>query len=197
MKCAWHNGWWVVVVLSAAGISGCSRTSTNWEYMPGMMDQISIKASEPDATRPGTGALRAPVPGTVSRDFVPYPFAGDPEAAGVQLANPLPRTMEVLAKGQQLFGTYCLVCHGTTGLGDGPIVPRFPRPPSLLSDKVQQWPDGRIFHVMTEGQNVMPSYAAQVTPEQRWAIVHYVRVLQRAGTPTKDDMVQVKALVQP
>ena len=73
-------------------------------------------------------------------------------------------------------------------MGDGSIVPKFPRPPSLQSDKVRQWADGRIFHTITIGQNLMPSYATQISAGDRWAIIHYVRALQRAKHPTAEDL---------
>ena len=71
-----------------------------------------------------------------------------------------------------------------TGQGDGYIVPKFPRPPTLQSDKVRNWPDGNIYHVITMGQNLMPSYASQILPADRWAVIHYVRALQRSQHPT-------------
>src|SRR5207302_715869 len=107
------------------------------------------------------------------RDYEPYHYADDPEAAGRELKNPLRPTMKVLRRGKVMFETNCAVCHGKLGDGDGPVVPKFPRPPVLYSDKVRNWPDGRIFHVATHGQNLMPSYASQVTPSDRWAIIHY------------------------
>ena len=94
----------------------------------------------------------------------------------------------MLLRGKHLFNTYCIVCHGPMGEGDGFIIPKFPRPPSLQSDKVRGWPDGRFYHVMTAGQNLMPSYASQIAREDRWAIAHYIRVLHRAKNPTAEDL---------
>ncbi len=129
-----------------------------------------------------------PVQGTIPRGFEPYAFAKDPEAAGRELKNPLRRTHAVLARGQALFNTYCIVCHGPQGEGNGTIIPKFPQPPSLQSDKVRGWPDGRIYHVVSSGQNLMPSYASQIAPADRWSIIHYVRVLQRSKNPTSEDL---------
>jgi mono/diheme cytochrome c family protein len=84
--------------------------------------------------------------------------------------------------------TYCVVCHGPKGDGQGYIVPKFPMPPSLYSPKVTNWPDGRIYHVITHGQNLMPSYASQILPEDRWAVIHYVRALERAANPLPQDL---------
>jgi mono/diheme cytochrome c family protein len=170
---------------------GCShrKENTALEYMPNMAYGPSIKAQNEDPMHPGYSAMRTPVPGTVPRGFTPYRFAaGDSLIAQRELVNPLPRTAEVLGRGQRVFNTYCIVCHGPKGDGQGYIVPKFPMPPSLFSAKVTQWPDGRIFHVITRGQNLMPSYASQILPEDRWAVIHYVRALERAANPLPQDL---------
>ncbi|MBI2346044.1 MAG: cytochrome c [Deltaproteobacteria bacterium] len=171
-----------VLLITAA----CDRSKTTWEYMPDMADTPAVKAYEWDATSPAGRSARAPIKGTIPQGFEPYPFDKPEETAG--LANPLPRTAEVLARGKVVYETYCHVCHGSRGLGDGPIVPKFPKPLSLVSAQAREYSDGRIFHVITKGQNLMPSYASQLSPEQRWAAVHYVRVLQRAANPTPEDI---------
>lgn len=171
-----------IAVLGVLALSACGKhEKPNTVYMPDMAYSPAFKAQE-------EGGMRVPVKGTVSRNHVSYRFPTDPEGAGRELRNPLRRSKETLARGQKMFNTYCIVCHGAGGAGDGTIVPKFPRPPSLTSEKVVGWPDGRLFHVMTAGQNLMPSYASQVDEEDRWAIAHYVRVLQRAANPTPDDL---------
>ena len=172
-------------------VMGCShrKGSPAMEYMPNMAYSPAVKAQNEDPMHPGYSAMRPPVPGTVPRGFTPYRYAaGDSLLAQRELVNPLPRTADVLGRGQRVFNTYCIVCHGPKGDGQGYIVPKVPMPPSLLSDKVTTWPDGRIFHVVTRGQNLMPSYASQILPEDRWAVIHYVRALERAAHPTPQDM---------
>lgn len=150
-----------------------------------MMDQKSLKAQRKEEFFADGRAMRNPPEGTVPRGFTPYPYKRTDQAGevGRNFQNPLPRTPEVLARGQKLYNTYCIVCHGPKGKGDGTIVPKFPMPPSLHSDKVRGWGDGSIYHVVSAGQNLMPSYASQIEPTDRWAIVHYVRVLQLAVNP--------------
>ncbi|MDO8643583.1 MAG: cytochrome c, partial [bacterium] len=148
-------------------------------------DQPSFKTQE---------KMLVPPAGTLPRGGQWYPYPGQPEMAGARLKNPLPRTLEVLQAGQVSFETYCVVCHGVKGDGNGLIVPKFPKPPSLFSEKVRHWPDGRIFHAMTEGQNLMPSYAVQISEKDRWAIVHYVRALQKSAVPSKKDLEAVERL---
>jgi mono/diheme cytochrome c family protein len=135
-----------------------------------------------------------PVAGTVPMNYVAYPLAGKDEKtaalAGQQLRNPLTPTMVVLERGRKVFADYCQTCHGSEGQGDGPIVGPglFPAPPSLHTPTAQQFKDGRIFHVITRGQNTMPSYADKLTVADRWAAIHYVRALQRALDPKPEDL---------
>jgi mono/diheme cytochrome c family protein len=179
----------LVVIALSMMLSGCGATGNvgPWEYVgPDMKDSQAVKAQKigPDGV-----AGRMPVEDTLSQNEPePYMYANDPDGAGKNLKNPLPRTKAVLKRGQHFYDTYCIVCHGKRGEGDGNIIPKFPRPPSLQSDKVRQWSDGRIYHVITMGQNVMPSYASQIEPKDRWAIIHYIRVLQRSLNPTDEDI---------
>lgn len=175
-------------LLCALAFTACSETQTTWEFMPDMADQISVKAYEPDEHAPDGANVRTPPAGTIPRNFEPYPFGDDAEAAGAQLKNPLPRTAAILARGQKTYDTYCYPCHGKTGLGDGPVVPKFPQPPSLHSEKMHSWPDGRVFHLITRGGAFMPSYATQIPADERWAVVHYLRVLHAATHPSAADM---------
>ena len=171
------------VFFLAVLLSGCLHEEPNRVYMPDMAYSPAYKAQEP-------GGMRTAVKGTVSRDYVLYPYPNTPqgaEAAGKELVNPLQATQVVLIRGQALFNTYCIVCHGPTGTADGSIVPKFPKPLSLHTARARGYPDGRIFHIISNGQNLMPSYATQIEAADRWAIIHYVRVLQRSYEPTAED----------
>ncbi len=174
-------------LLAVLAVSGCARQKRQpaLEYMADMAYGPSIHAQSEDPMAPGATSMRLPVAGTVPRGFTPYRYASqDSLIAQRELVNPLSRAADVLGRGQRLYMTYCVVCHGEKGDGQGYIVPKFPMPPSLLSTKVAVWPDGRIYHVITRGQNLMPTYASQILPEDRWAVIHYVRVLSRAANPT-------------
>ena len=69
---------------------------------------------------------------------------------------------------------------------------QFPKPPSLHNQKVLNWSDGNIYHVITNGQNVMPSYSEQVSVDDRWAIIHYIRTLQRSKNASDEDLTKAK-----
>jgi hypothetical protein len=132
--------------------------------------------------------MRRPVQGTISRGFIPYKFRGRAESAEKYLVNPMPSDSIVLADGKKKYEAFCSPCHGNFGKGDSRLKGQFPNPPTLHSDKVRNWSDGAIFHVITEGQNVMPAHARQIPVKDRWAIVNYIRVLQRAVNAKESDL---------
>lgn len=171
------------VVLLA--LAGCTHEKPNFTYMPDMAFSPALKAQE-------EGSMRLPVEGTIPRGYNPYPYK-DVKDAERELKNPLQKTKTVLERGKVVYNTYCIVCHGPTGLGDGYVVPKYPRPPSLQSDKIRNAPDGHIYHVVTVGQNLMPSYASQITPADRWAMIHYLRALQRSQHPSPQDVKAAEA----
>lgn len=168
---------------------GCDPKKPQVELIQDMMDQESYKAQDQDPLT-GLSSNRLPPEGTVPRGFKPYQFKpSDGDLAGKKLSNPLARpTPDTLAKGKERYTTFCAVCHGDTGKGDGPVAEKFTvkRPPSLISELVRNYPDGRLYHIITVGQGIMGSYAGQVgSPENRWAIVTYIRSLQKMTTETK------------
>jgi mono/diheme cytochrome c family protein len=136
--------------------------------------------------------MRVPVEGTVAKGFIPYPFVGETDPSKV-LSNPYLPTKENLDLGEKKYLTFCSPCHGNFGDGDSRLNEQFPNPPSLHSERARDFSDGWIYHVITIGQNVMPSYASQITREERWAIVNYIRVLQRAKNATYSDLEFVRA----
>lgn len=92
---------------------------------------------------------------------------------------PFPITHEVLERGQDRFNIYCSPCHDYTGSGHGMVVQRgFPAPPSYHTDRLREAPAGHFFEVITNGFGAMYSFAGRITPQDRWAIVAYIRALQ-------------------
>ncbi len=177
----------VALVASAGGYITWNKIL----YLPPydwMMEQFKVKPQSESDFYSDKFGMRMPVEGTVARGFIPYPYKGKPEEAAKYLVNPLLPTKEVLALGKKKFLTFCSPCHGNFAEGNSRLRGQFPNPPSLHSDKVRNWPDGSIFHVITEGQNVMPSYQYQISREERWAIVHYIRTLQRALNAKESDV---------
>ncbi len=97
---------------------------------------------------------------------------------------PLAVTKELIDRGQERYNIYCIVCHGPVGNGDGMIVRRgFSKPPTYHDDRLRNAPVGHFFDVMTNGWGKMNSYAYQIQPADRWAIVAYIRALQVGQNP--------------
>ncbi|HWZ42873.1 MAG TPA: cytochrome c [Candidatus Saccharimonadales bacterium] len=164
-----------VAMTLAAGCASSEKRA--FEYMPDMVRDPAYKAFAPNpVTRDGL-TLQRPVAGTIPRGYRPFYYgAGDPEAvrAGVELRNPYTPNPKTLEEGKQLFRTYCQVCHGPEGKGDGPISSKIPPPPAYQSARLMEFPQGRIFYVITLGTGKMPSYSAQLSADERWKIVTYV-----------------------
>jgi cytochrome c553 len=92
---------------------------------------------------------------------------------------PFPVTMQVLQRGQERFNIYCTPCHSRVGNGEGMIVQRGYRPAgNYHTPRLLAAPLGHFFYVMTNGHGAMPDYAAQLSPQDRWAVVAYIKALQ-------------------
>lgn len=180
----------LILLASAFALSACTASGPadlhkepNVELIQDMMESPALKAQDFDTfNREGQGS-RLPPDGTVPVGYEKYPYHLQPDL-GAKLQNPVAGRMtpELLDLGRTKFETYCAVCHGYEGKGDGPVsVKMSVKPPSLLTDKIMKtYTDGHIFHVISDGQGVMSSYAYQlVNPSDRWAIVNYVRSLQK------------------
>jgi cytochrome c553 len=98
-------------------------------------------------------------------------------------------TRQELDRGRERFNIYCSVCHGLTGEGDGMIVQRgFPQPPSFHDQRLRDAPEGHFFYVLTHGYGIMYPYADRITPEDRWAIIAYIRALQLSRNSSINDV---------
>jgi hypothetical protein len=124
-------------------------------------------------------AMRAPLEHTVAVGAL---HDDDPIYTGESLVHlPLPATGALARRGEERFNIYCAPCHDRTASGHGMVVQRgFPPPIDLASDRVRGLRDGELFGVITHGVRNMPSYAAQIPAPDRWAIVLWLRVLQRS-----------------
>lgn len=138
-------------------------------------------------------AARPPVPGTVATDApveIDDPYYSGRSGDMYVGKLPVPVTRELLLRGQERFNIYCAPCHDRTGQGKGIVPSRTTGwlPTDLTGPAVYEMPDGEIFNVITHGRRTMPPYAAQIPVADRWAIVAYVRVLQRARRGTVQDV---------
>ncbi len=166
-------------MLSACNGSG---NNPNIEVIPNMMDQVSIKSQDWNPQEGDKVQMRAPPAHAVARGHKPYKYAEDPIAAEKQ-PNPFAsdRSPELVELGKRQYTIYCGVCHGAGGAGDGTVADKMAvKPRSLINPESKAFTDGRIYHAITAGRGVMGSYAGQIPNEKaRWAVVNYVRSLQR------------------
>jgi mono/diheme cytochrome c family protein len=155
-----------------------------------MRDQPSLKPDEPshfaglplDANfSAGTSSL-PPVSDTVARGYTDLNSAlyTGKDAQGNDVTQfPFPITMADIQRGQNRFNIYCAPCHGILGNGGGVVIAHgFTGAPTYHQDRLRNAPVGHIFDVATRGLNTMPSYANQISPQDRWRIVAYIRALQ-------------------
>ncbi len=155
--------------------------------MSDMQDQPRLGAQQGSAFFKDGRGMRMPVQGTVARGHLPSATGTQDEAAA--LPNPLPRTKEVFAQGKAAFTDRCAVCHGPVGNGVGSLTAAYgAKPANLQSQQFRDYADGQIYWTIVNGKNAMPSQAADLTEDQRWAVVHYVRALQRAQNAKDEDL---------
>jgi S-disulfanyl-L-cysteine oxidoreductase SoxD len=151
-----------------------------WPWDHDMMNQISIKPQESvDEVNPGMKVFpkrSVPVAGTTV-------YVKDFDAA-TKMANPVPVDAKSVDKGGRLFAIYCTPCHGKSGTGDGLVGEKLILKPYNLTSSNDQhpwdtkaFPDGYIFGMMTFGGAVMPSYANDLSANERWNVVNYIRVV--------------------
>jgi Cytochrome C oxidase, cbb3-type, subunit III len=134
---------------------------------------------------------RQPVPGTVARGELRVDellYSGTENGAESN-RFPFPITRADLERGRERYNIYCTPCHDYTGSGRGMIVQRgFPQPPSYHIQRLRDAPVGHFYQVMTNGFGAMYSYAARITPADRWRIAAYIRVLQLSENATVNDV---------
>lgn len=157
----------------------------NLEIFTEMVYSKAVESFTPSSKLPGGMAQQPLVAGVVPRGFLPLPFGPGPEEAkraGIELQNPFTGDDQALARGQRLYAIYCVNCHDAGGNGRGPIVQRgMLPPPSLHAARALELPDGEMFHILTFGQGNMASHAAQLSRDERWQVLLYVRRLQEEG----------------
>lgn len=128
---------------------------------------------------------------------VPRRAPGDEDAYASALTKagtfidepPFPIDLETLQRGRERFAIFCSPCHGLSGEGDGMIVQRgFKRPTSFHTDRLRGQPIGYFVDVISGGFGVMPSYAVQIAPRDRWAIAAYVGALQLSQSASLTDL---------
>ena len=169
----------LVILLSA----GCDRGRKHpgWDYFPDMFYSNAYETWSPNTVFPDGKTVQAPVAGTVSREALPFmygPSTKERTRAGRELVNPLEAGPDNLARGAEIYSTFCISCHGEKGDGKGHLVTsgvyNYPVR-TLVSDEMMKRPDGELFHTITLGFGVMGAHGSMIRPEDRWKAILYVR----------------------
>jgi len=205
----------VAAVVALAGFRGHFFKSPPIELFPDMDRQPKVKAQKPSDFYANGAGTRLPVEGTVPLGYAmpehkevdgscgemqgPYRqirFSAAPDyfntgKMGDQWGDGLPFeiTPEIMARGQERFGIYCAVCHGATGEGNG-ITSKYGIVgiANLHQERLLKMADGEIFNTITHGKNTMSAYGYKVQVPDRWAILAYIRALQRSQQGTVADV---------
>ncbi|MCB9025300.1 MAG: cytochrome c [Bdellovibrionaceae bacterium] len=159
------------------------KNQTNIELMPDMFDQESLKSQDWDPKQGGKGSNLVPPENTVPRGIAYPKHMEDMTEAEEKLKNPYNNdfTPPIIELGKSKYEVYCGLCHGPQGDGKGLVGLKMLVPPrNFLEDRVKNFSDGRIYWAIVKGMGTMGSYANQLlTEKERWAVVNYVRTLQK------------------
>jgi mono/diheme cytochrome c family protein len=175
-------------VVAGVGIYAAIKVVPIVPPMVRMHDQPKLNAFRKSSFFSDGRGMRPAVAGRVARGHLPPAFA-TPEQAGALLGNPLPLTQSVAERGRKVWNDHCAVCHGAVGDGISQLSSAYgAKPANLLSNELRGQPDGYIYGVVVLGKNAMPSYAPDLDEHDRWAAVHYVRILQRSQDAKDEDL---------
>lgn len=153
-----------------------------------MIDQHKAEAYEASADFADGQVMRRPPEGTVPHDALLGPSELVSGTRGDRFVEDVPVDVDVelLERGQNRFRIFCQTCHGALGDGHSDVakVMRLRPPPSLHEPRLRELPAGHLFRVVSEGYGLMPSYGAQLTYRDRWAVVAFVQALQLSQSLT-------------
>lgn len=180
-------------VLTVTAIISCNRPrrGTGRAYMPDMTYSVAYETygeTESRLKKSDAHYNGRPVDGTIARgDMFPYIHKNDSlgYVQSATVTNPVPPLDERrMVEATRLYLINCAICHGDKLDGNGPLFkggdgPYKAAPKNFLIDEMKAMTEGTMFHSITYGKNMMGSYASQLSPEQRWMIIHYIRDKQK------------------
>jgi mono/diheme cytochrome c family protein len=193
----------VVGVVLVAGPRGSFTKRPPIEIFPDMDRQPKLRPQAPNNFFADGLSSRLPVEGTVSHSeaksvgtekvfqFQDHPFNTGKLPGKTNFIDliPVPVTAQLLERGQQRFNIYCSPCHSTAGDGKG-VTSKYgmAATANLHDPRIVKMADGEIFNTVTGGKNTMMGYADKLEPGDRWAVIAYVRALQRGRLVMKDEV---------
>ncbi|HVZ33902.1 MAG TPA: cytochrome c [Polyangiaceae bacterium] len=173
-------GWTLLVSLAAAACED-ALPDIDWQRM---LNQAHLQAYESSRFFPDGRAMQQPPAGTVPVTHASGPSALLEGRAGATYVESVPIAADhsLLKRGQNRYEFFCSPCHGLTGTGESLVAHNMTlrKPPSLVAEPVRSFPVGRVFEVITQGYGLMPAYRQELPVQDRWAVVAYLRALQRS-----------------
>ena len=160
-----------LVLALALGADGCTTLDNAIAKVPWfttMAHQVAVRPFEAPPRQSPAGSV---------------PTTGREDSLDIlqdlrNVVNPVPPSAASLERGQILFNTYCIVCHGPAGHSDGTVVSKFVPPPDLTLDATKARSDGYLYAMIKQGRGIMPRYGDKILGADRWNVVNYVRKLQ-------------------
>jgi len=187
-----------IIIGFAVLAAGCFNASGDYpgtEYMPDMKHSRAYEIYTPNPVFKNGLTAQLPAEGSVARGFLPYTLPNTNEGyetAGRTVTSPFNSVEHKMAieEGKALFVTYCSVCHGKGGKGDGTLMAtsngKYPPPPSYFK--------GKMFHSITHGKNMMGGYYSQVSQTERWKIISFIKDLQAKHIAKESKISEAAAL---
>jgi mono/diheme cytochrome c family protein len=198
--------------VAVLGFRGEKTTNEPWEIFPDMVRQMKVRAQSPlqffadgrgprlpingtvpigyempksETSSPTVGAQMLPSGFSVGTDYADTGKMGNNWGTGI----PVPVTPELIERGRQRFNITCVMCHGATASGNG-ITKQYGLATvvTLQDDRIRKMADGEIFNTITNGKNTMMAYGPTIMVADRWAIIAYLRALQRSQGATAADV---------
>jgi hypothetical protein len=196
----------VAVVVGILGFRGTHSRKPPLYIFPDMEFQLKLRPQKENGFFTNGLTSQLHIPGTIARSTPlqtakgpVYPFEDSPINTGRVTGttnfietNPMPITAALLNRGQQRFTINCTPCHGATGEGKGITqkIGAMAVVANLHDKRIVELPDGELFFVISNGRNLMGAYGPNVTVEDRWAIIAYLRALQLSRLGAIDDLPQ-------
>ena len=199
-----------IAAVAVLGFRGEKTTNEPWEIFPDMVRQMKVRAQSPlnffadgrgprmpinetvpigyemPKAQPPVGAVETMPHGfSVGTDYIDTGKMGDHWGTGI----PIPVTPQLLQRGRERFSITCAMCHGAIATGNG-ITKSYGLATvvTLQDDRIRKMADGEIFNTITNGKNTMMAYGPNIMVQDRWAIIAYLRALQRSQAGTVADV---------
>jgi mono/diheme cytochrome c family protein len=175
----------IATVSLTVALASCTSDpqSPGIEYMPDMYRTPALEPYSGNSNYADSMEARIPAEGSIAQGYIPYGIPNTNEGyelAGNILKNPLSSSDVTLSEGKEIYTKFCTHCHGKEGKGDGLTVTAggHPPPPAYDSQTLKNLPEGKMFHTITYGKNLMGPHASQLNVEERWKVIRYVQTLQ-------------------